>query len=754
MPLGKEYVKRSGTMIREYKITGMHCASCAANVERAARSIKGVEAANVNLLAEKLRVRSESNVDDEIIKAVARAGFKALVSESTLKEARSDILRHEKELKQQKTRLILALVFAIPLFYIAMAPMLNLPTFPSHAQPELYVLAQLFLLLPIVVIGYRFYTSGFYALFRLRPNMDSLIAIGTVASIAYSAVSTYHILAHGAAHDYLHQLYYESAGVIIALVMMGKYFEAKAKGKTSQAIDALLSIVPETANVIQQDGTEKTVNVEELVEGERIRVRPGEAFPVDGIIISGETEADESMLTGESMPVHKEVGANVVGGSNNLTGTVEVRVTSVGEDTFVSKLVKLVEQAQMSKPQIARLADKVSAIFVPTVMFFAVIVAALWLYSGMEIGFALKVFTSVLVIACPCALGLATPTAVMVGTGRSAREGILIRNGQAIETANKITTAVFDKTGTLTIGKPSVTNVFAYSLDENAMLSLFAAAEYGSEHPLGKAIVNYADEKGIEYKKDASFTAVSGKGGYSVIDGNKYIIGSPAFIKENGIEDVPNTTPVEAQGKTVMMLSDGISVLGAIAVADTLKPNAYEVIAGLKKMGIKPVIVSGDNKNTVHAIATKLDIYDTYAEVLPEDKAKVVENLKGEGEVVAMVGDGINDSVALVVADIGIALGSGTNVSISSSDIVLMGDDLSLIAKAVRISKATIRNIKQNLFWAFAYNVLCIPVAAGLIFLITGNESHLLNPMLAAAAMSLSSITVLGNALRLRRQKI
>ncbi|NLB61578.1 MAG: heavy metal translocating P-type ATPase, partial [Clostridiales bacterium] len=483
-------------MIREYSVTGMHCASCAANVERVTNNIKSVEAANVNLISERLRVRSEQNVDEEVIKAVTDAGFKIAVSESSIKQAKDDLARHTKELKQQKTRLLIALAFAIPLFYIAMAPMINLPSFPSPNNPVAYALVQIALLIPIVIIGYRFYTSGCYAFFKLRPNMDSLIASGTLAAIGYSLVSTYQIIVHNSPHA-VHQLYFESAGVIIALVMMGKYFEAKAKGKTSQAIDVLLSIVPETAQVIQADGSEKTVNVDELVTGEKIRVRPGEAYPVDGVILLGDTSADESMLTGESMPVHKEKDSQVVGGSNNLTGTVEVLVTSVGEDTFVSKLVKLVEQAQMTKPEIARLADKVSAVFVPTVMVFAIIVAAMWLYSGKEISFALKVFTSVLVIACPCALGLATPTAVMVGTGRSAREGILIRNGQAIETANKITTAVFDKTGTLTIGKPSVTDIFTYSGDENTFVSLFATAEFGSEHPLGKAIVKYAEEKGI-----------------------------------------------------------------------------------------------------------------------------------------------------------------------------------------------------------------------------------------------------------------
>ncbi len=739
-------------MVNEYIVTGMHCAACSASVERAVRAVDGVLAAHVNLMTERLRVRSDSDVKAAVYTVVQNAGFGIQDAETTLKQLRSDKLRHEKERRDKKIRLIIALIFGGLLFYIAMGHMIGLPVFPNPGtMPVGYALAQIILLIPIVIVGFGFYKRGISALFKLRPNMDSLIAVGTIASIGYSVASFIQILEGNTSA--VHQMYFESAGVIISLVMLGKYLESKAKGKTSAAIDALMAVVPDEALLVSPiDGTVSSVSAEDLIVGDIIRVRPGSAFPVDGEIIQGETAVDESMLTGESLPVNKVLGDKVVGGTINLSGVVDFRATDVGEDTVVASLIRMVEEAQGTKAPIARLADKISGIFVPIVGSIALVAGIVWFIVEKDIGFALQVFTSVLVIACPCALGLATPTAIMVGTGRGAQLGILIKSGAALETAHYINRVVFDKTGTLTVGKPSVTDVIVFGdMHEEKMLKFFAAGEENSEHPLGKCIVEYVKEqRGLTPPTSEGFQALSGLGAMARVDGVEIYMGNAALMHKQGIS-VPDVTEYEAMGKTVMFLAGDSRLWGAVAVSDMLKKDAPEAIDRLHRIGVKSMILSGDNEATVSAIAKLAQIDDARGGVLPTEKADVVKSLMDAGEHVAMVGDGINDAVAITVGDTGIAIGAGTDAAIAAADIVLVGDGLDGVSNAIALSKKTMRVIKQNLFWAFAYNCVGIPIAAGLLYAFGG---PLLDPVIAALAMCLSSLTVLSNALRLRTIKL
>lgn len=735
-------------MIKEYKISGMTCAACSAAVERVARRVPGVENASVNLTTERLRVRSEAPLDDAIKAAVQKAGYGASDVLATRKQAEVDADAREKRLKQQKRRMAVAIAFAIPLFYIAMGPMVGLPSPVSpDKNPLLYALLQMALLLPIIIAGRQFYVRGLRSLFHLQPNMDSLIAIGTIAALGYSIASTVRI-AGGDMHA-AHALYFESAGVIIALVMLGKYFETKSKGRTGEAIRHLMALTPDTAILRDKDGAEREVKVDELLPGELIVVRPGARIPVDGEVVEGLSSVDESMLTGESLPVDKAVGDFVTGGSVNGAGALIFRATRVGDDTALAQMVQLVEEAQGNKAPIARLADRISGVFVPVVIGIAFLAAILWLtVGGKDISFALTVFVSVLVIACPCALGLATPTAIMVGTGKGAEKGILIKSGEALETAHALNCIALDKTGTVTAGKPVVTDVVAFHMDEMEMLRLFAAGEAGSEHPLGAAIVAYAKEKGLNLPPVADFQAAVGKGANATVEGHTLLMGNAALLSDNGIAPASEADALAAQGKTPMFLVVDGSLAGIVAVADTVKENSAAAIAKLHGMGIETLLITGDNRRAAEAIAAQVGIEHVLYEVLPGNKAAEVKRLQQQEKRVGMVGDGINDAPALAQADIGIAIGTGTDVAMASADIVLMSGDLNGVPAAIKLSRSTMRIIRQNLFWAFAYNVLGIPVAAGLLYLFGG---PLLNPMIAALAMSLSSITVLSNALRLKR---
>jgi P-type Cu+ transporter len=741
--------------VKSLKIEGMTCAACAKTVERVTRKLDGVIESNVNYATEKLNISYEPTkvrVSD-IKKVIEKAGYKAIEEETSID---TDKERKEREIKLLWKKFVIATIFSIPLLIITMGHMFGEPigfklpkVIDPMINPRTFGILQLILVLPVMIAGYKFFTVGFKSLFRRSPNMDSLIAMGTSAAFLYGIFAIVQIFMGNI--DYAYDLYFESAAVIITLITLGKYLEAVTKGKTSEAIKKLMGLAPKTA-VIVRNGQEVEIPIEEVEVGDIIVVKPGEKMPVDGEVEEGITSVDESMLTGESMPVEKNIGDKIIGASINKNGSIKYKATRVGKDTALAQIIKLVEDAQGSKAPIAKMADIISGYFVPVVITIAIISALAWYFIGGETGvFALTIFISILVIACPCALGLATPTAIMVGTGKGAEYGVLIKSGVALETAHKVKTIVFDKTGTITEGKPKVTDIVVTSgITEEYLLQLAASAEKGSEHPLGEAIVKGAEERRLEFKKLDFFKAIPGHGIEVKIDGKNLLLGNRKLMVESNIslENLEETShKLAGEGKTPMYVTIDGKIAGIVAVADTVKENSKRAIEKLHKMGIEVAMITGDNKRTAEAIAKQVGIDRILAEVLPQDKANEVKKLQAEGKKVAMVGDGINDAPALAQADIGIAIGSGTDVAMESADIVLMRSDLMDVPTAIQLSKKTILNIKENLFWAFGYNTLGIPVAMGILYIFGG---PLLNPIIAAAAMSFSSVSVLLNALRLK----
>ena len=742
---------------KEYIIEGMSCASCAMTIENAVSKIPGVDKASVNLATEIMTVEANDSVTPEdIAKVVDGVGYSARPrGKSVEEELEEKNEKKEAHLREMKRNLTISAIFTVPLLFIAMADMVGIPmpAFLSPMQsPVSYALIQLALSLPIVWIGRRFFVDGFKALSKGHPNMDSLVALGTSAAFLYSLYGTYHVL-EGHAH-FAMNLYYESAGVILTLITLGKYFEDVSKGKTSMAIQTLVGLAPKMATVLR-DGQEVEVPVEEVQVGDLIRVKPGEKVPVDGVVTEGNSTVDESMLTGESIPVSKSVGDEVIGASLNKTGSFILKATKIGKDTALSQIIQLVEQAQGSKAPIAKLADKVSGVFVPIVIVLALVSGLAWYFLGQESWvFALTITISVLVIACPCALGLATPTAIMVGTGKGAENGILLKSGEALEEANHVNMVVFDKTGTITNGTPVVTDVVtADNTDADALIRLAASLEVASEHPLGEAIVAKAKEQGAAFEEVTNFEAIPGFGIKGHVGETLVFLGNEKWMRENGlVDDAMNekANRFAEQGKTPLYIGYNDAVQGLIVVADTVKESSARAIQTLHEMGIQVAMMTGDHERTAQAIAAEVGIDRVFSEVLPQDKANYVSKLQEEGYIVAMVGDGINDAPALAQAQVGIAIGTGTDVAIESADAVLMKSDLMDVPAMLKLSRATIRNIKENLFWAFAYNVIGIPFAMGVLHLFGG---PLLNPMIAGAAMSFSSVSVVLNALRLKRWK-
>ncbi|MDF4228415.1 heavy metal translocating P-type ATPase [Enterococcus faecalis] len=740
---------------KTFDIEGMSCASCAQTIEKAVNQLSGVQQAIVNLATEKLVVSYDDHqvTSAEIIKAVTDAGYQATEEVAAGATADQDREKKQKHIAEMWQRFWISAVFTVPLLYIAMGHMVGLPL-PDFLNPmthaTTFAMVQLILTLPVLYVGREFFTVGFKALFKGHPNMFSLVALGTSAAFVYSLYGTVMIFLGDT--SFTMALYYESAGVILTLITLGKYFEAVSKGKTSDAIKKLMGLAPKTAHILH-DGAEIEVPVDAVQLDDIVIVRPGDKIPVDGVIVSGSSSVDEAMLTGESLPVEKKVGDAVIGASINKNGSFQFKATKVGKETALAQIIQLVEDAQGSKAPIAQLADKISGVFVPIVIGLAVLSGLAWFFLGQESWiFALTITISVLVIACPCALGLATPTAIMVGTGKGAENGVLIKSGDALETTHKIQTIVFDKTGTITEGKPVVTDILVAdsALSEAELLTLAASAEQGSEHPLGEAIVGAAKERQLPLAEGSDFSAIPGHGIRVTINERVLLLGNIKLMKEEAIElstFVQQADRLAEEGKTPMFVAKDGSFAGIIAVADTVKDSSQTAIARLHKMGIEAVMITGDNKRTAEAIAKQVGIDRVLSEVLPEDKALEVKKIQAEGKKVAMVGDGINDAPALAQADVGIAIGSGTDVAMESADIVLMRSDLMDVPTAVELSKATIKNIKENLFWAFAYNTLGIPVAMGVLHLFGG---PLLSPMIAAAAMSFSSVSVLLNALRLK----
>jgi Cu+-exporting ATPase len=738
-------------------ISGMTCASCAQRIEKVLVGQDGILTVSVNIATEKAAILYEPQKIrlSDIKKIIEKTGFK-VVEVLKADAADDDRARKQKEIRILWAKFIIAVLFGLPLLYIAMAPMMpfvDLP-FPDALDmmdyPLRFAVVQIVLTIPIIFAGYKFYTIGFMALWRRSPNMDSLIAIGTTAAILFSGYNTY-LIAIGY-HEEAHNLYFETAGVIIALILLGKTLEAVSKGRTGEAIKKLMELRPKTAFIIY-NGIEKEIPIDEVEIGDTIAVKPGAKIPVDGTVLEGHTAIDESMLTGESMPVDKKAGDMVYTASLNTTGRILFRAEKVGSETVLAHIIKLVEDAQGSKAPIAAMADKVSGVFVPIVCAIAIISGIVWFIGTENVEFSLRIFISVLVIACPCALGLATPAAIMAGTGKGAENGILIKSGAALETAHKINSIIFDKTGTITTGKPAVTDILTIEGMDN-LLQIVASAESGSEHPLGQAIVGKAQDKGLDFFKVDSFKSLTGFGIEAEIGGQSILAGNQKLMDIRRISLLAMEAEADKladEGKTPIYIAIDGQLNGIIAVADVVKESSCAAIKSLHKLGIEVLMITGDNKKTAAAIARQVGIVRILAEVLPDEKSNEVKKLQAENRMVAMVGDGINDAPALAQADIGIAIGSGTDVAMESADIVLMHSDLMGVPAAIYLSKKTIRNIKQNLFWAFGYNMVGIPVAAGLLYLLGG---PLMNPMFAAAAMSLSSVSVLANALRLKRLKI
>lgn len=753
-------------MQKKFEVLGMTCAACQAAVERSVKKLAGVGAVNVNLLAKQMVVEFDETVTDSqaIIKAVSDAGYEAREPQPEPAFANAAEARRNQALAAEtwelKVRVLVSFFFLVPLMYLAMGDMLGLQLPGWLDGPEnavSHAFAQFLLTLPIVYVNRRCFQAGFRALWHRAPNMDSLIAIGSSAAVVYGIITVFRIGAAlgrgelGLAGHYRHDIYFETGAMILTLITLGRFLEARSKNKTSEAISRLMDLAPKTAFVIRE-GQEQEIPVEHIVVGDIIVVRPGQSVPVDGIIIEGSSAVDQSALTGESIPVEKRVGDRVVSGTINKVGFFKFRAEKVGEDTTLAQIIRLVEEASASKAPIAKLADEISGIFVPIVILIAAAAAVVWLAFGAGAAFALSIGISVLVISCPCALGLATPVAIMVGTGQGAANGILIKSAEALETAHKVDTVVLDKTGTITEGRPKVTDVVVTgALTEVDFLTIAASMESSSEHPLAEAIQAKAAEMGIEPKPTQAFAAVPGRGIVAEIDGQRYIGGNLALMEEHQIDTSAwqdLSRRLAEEGKTPLYFANDKRLLGIIAAADVIKPTSKQAVDQLKAKGITVVMLTGDNKRTAAAIQRQLGLDQVTAEVLPQDKEKVIRELQQSGRRVAMVGDGINDAPALARADVGIAIGAGTDVAIESADIVLVRSDLQDAVTALELSRATVRNIKQNLFWAFFYNILGIPLAAGVFYPFFG---WTLSPMIGAAAMSLSSVFVVSNALRLRR---
>lgn len=749
----------------KYNITGMACSACAAHVEKAVRKLDGVQDVSVNLLTNSMSVKFDEKKlsTQDIINSVQETGRVAFLIEPEKIASSSTQIDHViKEQQTLKKRFLTSLIFLLPLLYLSMGHMLGFPLpdiLSIENKPLNFAFTQFLLTLPILIINRKFFTLGFSALGKLSPTMDTLVAIGSSSAFIYgiyALVKIYFGLQYGdleLVHQFSHNLFFESSGTILTLITLGKYLEARSKRRTSDALSKLISSAPETATVIRSE-KEIEIPADVVVVGDLVSIRPGQKIPVDGVVVEGISAVDESAITGESVSVTKEPGDTVISASINKSGFLLFKATKVGKDTTFSQIVKLLEEASASKAPISRLADKVSRVFVPTVIFIAVIATIVWLLLGQSFEFALSIGIAVLIISCPCALGLATPVAIMVGTGRGAEKGILFKSGEALEIGSKLNTVVFDKTGTVTKGEPQVTDIYTfYNVDKEELLKIAASLETYSEHPISKAVLNKAEEKKLELYPVSNFVSMPGKGISGEINGKFYKIGNLAYIsKEIDVSDVESyLTSLAQQGKTPLFVANDKKVLGVIGVADVLKPTSRQAVNELKAMGIHTVMLTGDNKLTAQAIQKELGADQVIAEVLPQDKDKVIQELRESGMRVAMVGDGINDAPALARADLGFAMSSGTDVAIESADVVLVKSNPHDVVTAIRLSKASIRNIKQNLFWAFFYNVIGIPLAAGVFYSILGWK---LSPTFAAIAMSLSSITVVLNALRLKRVRI
>ncbi|MEE1528173.1 MAG: heavy metal translocating P-type ATPase [Blautia sp.] len=745
-------------MNKKYKVTGMTCSACSSRVEKCVEKLDGVNTVSVNLLTNSMQVDFDENklTEEKIADSVIQAGYGMEIStgKSEKKEEKEDIV--EKNIESMKKRTIWSFIFLIPLMYVAMGHMAGLPQ-PSFLSGDVnavsFALTQLLLCVPVLYINRAYFERGFRSLIHGAPNMDTLISVGSGASLIYGIFAIYR-MGYGLGtqnmelvHRYLHDLYFESAVMILALINIGKYLEARSKGKTSEAIQKLIDLAPKTA-LVERNGQVLEIAAEDVLQGDILQVKPGSSIPADGVVVEGMTSVDEAAITGESMPVEKKAGDTVTAATLNKTGFIRMRAARVGKDTTFSQIIRLVEEASSSKAPIARMADKIAGIFVPTVMGIALLTGIVWLVMGAEFEFALSCAIAVLVISCPCALGLATPVAIMVGTGKGAENGILIKSGEALEITHNVQSVVLDKTGTITEGKPVVTDIISFGMSENEILKIGAALEKKSEHPLAEAVLLKA--KGMELPNAENFVAIPGKGITAEIQGSVYYAGNQKLIKEQGISCEKALSSIEKlseEGKTPLILADEKQILGVIGVADVVKPTSAKAIQELKKLGIQVIMLTGDNARTAKAIQKQLDIDTVIAEVLPQDKEREISRLQEEGRTVAMVGDGLNDAPALARADVGIAIGAGTDVAIESADIVLMKNDLQDVATAIELSKAVIRNIKENLFWAFFYNVCGIPLAAGALYPVFGLK---LSPMFGAAAMSLSSLFVVSNALRLR----